>query len=81
MKVTHFCAIFATIWMVGCSSKVVSYDGAGNMLGSCTATRGLLTKAGADCQGQSLGHGYEKINPVTGYLPVLPENTQIHLSR
>ncbi|AYO54985.1 hypothetical protein [Acinetobacter wuhouensis] len=67
----------------GCSAKVMTYDVAGNVIGSCKATQGFIFGAKAECygHGNSAGVDYRQVNIKTGLLPTPPVNTQIQLNR
>jgi len=61
---------------------VVTYDATGQVIGSCKATRGLLSVAGAHCSGSgdAIGVNYNTVNSKTGLLPVPPSHSQINLT-
>lgn len=64
-----------------CSSMTVTYDAAGNVLGSCKATRGLLSTASAHCSGHGNGPSvdYSAVDQETGRLPTPPQITSISI--
>ena len=70
------------VLMTGCSSMVITYDASGQVIGSCKATRGLLSMASAHCggSGNAIGVNYNMVNAKTGLLPVPPSQNQIHLA-
>lgn len=70
------------VLMTGCSSMVVTYDALGQVIGSCKATRGLLSTASAHCNGSgnAIGVNYNTVDAKTGLLPVPPSQNQIHLA-
>ena len=70
------------VLMTGCSSMVVTYDASGHVIGSCKATRGLLSGASAHCNGSgnAIGVNYNTVDAKTGLLPVPPSQNQIHLA-
>ncbi|ATO20053.1 hypothetical protein BS636_10490 [Acinetobacter sp. LoGeW2-3] len=74
-------SISTIVLMTGCSSMVVTYDAAGQVIGSCKATRGLLSTASAHCggSGDAIGVNYNAVNTKTGLLPVPPSKNQINL--
>ena len=74
-------SLSALVLMSGCSSMVITYDATGQVLGSCKATRGLLSLASAHCggSGNALGVNYNTVDAKTGLLPVLPSQNQINL--
>ncbi|MFV5525842.1 hypothetical protein VXQ23_14450 [Acinetobacter variabilis] len=75
-------AISTILLLTGCSSMVVTYDAAGQVIGSCKATRGLFSTASAVCggSGNAIGVNYNTVNEKTGLLPVPPSQTQIKLN-
>lgn len=81
MKGMCFLSLLFLLGLSACSSKVVTYDAAGTLIGSCKATRGLLSTASASCHGSgdALGMNYHKIDEKTGLMPTLPKHTQIAL--
>ena len=82
MNFTKFLSIFGVVALTGCSSMVVTYDATGQVIGSCKATRGLLSIASAHCNGSgnAMGVDYTKAD-ASGSLPVPPSHTQITLQR
>lgn len=78
IKVLSACAV---IGLTGCSSIVITYDATGKVIGSCKATRGLLSTAGAHCSGSgnATGIDYSKTD-AAGTLPTPPVHTQIILN-
>ena len=54
MKFNYWSVCLSSLALLGgCSSKVITYDATGYVLGSCTAQAGLLFKGQADCYGYS----------------------------
>ncbi|AWL28872.1 hypothetical protein DJ533_09975 [Acinetobacter defluvii] len=70
------------VFLSGCSAKVITYDAAGNAIGSCKATQGFIIGAKAVCygHGNSKDIDYRQVNIKTGLLPMPPVNTQIQLN-
>ncbi|NNH37451.1 hypothetical protein HLH11_02060 [Acinetobacter sp. ANC 4280] len=68
--------------ITGCSSKVVTYDATGQVIGSCKATSGFILGARAICYGgaNSEGVDYSKIDQHSGLLPLPPKSSKIILS-
>lgn len=71
------------VLLSGCSAKVITYDVAGNVIGSCEATQGFIIGAKAEClgHGNSTGIDYRQANIKTGLLPTPPVHTQIQLNQ
>lgn len=65
----------------GCSSVAVTYDAAGQVIGSCKATRGLLSTATAICHGNSNEQGvdYNVVDKNTGLLQIPPSSSSISI--
>ncbi|MGE8685276.1 MULTISPECIES: hypothetical protein [unclassified Acinetobacter] len=82
MKIIKFLVVGAVLLITGCSSKVVTYDATGQVIGSCKATRGLLSTASAHCggSGNAIGVNYNTVDAKTGLLPVPPSQNQINLA-
>lgn len=82
MKLKFLFSMCAILFMTGCSSKVVTYDAKGQIIGSCKATRGLLSTASAQCYGSANAFGvdYNQLDG-SGLLPLPPSSTQISLKR
>ncbi|WP_180005253.1 MULTISPECIES: hypothetical protein [unclassified Acinetobacter] len=82
MKIIKFLVVGAVLLITGCSSKVVTYDATGQVIGSCKATRGLLSTASAHCggSGNAIGVNYNTVDAKTGLLPVPPSQNQIILA-
>ena len=81
MKIMGLLSALLMLGLSACSSKVVTYDAAGNLIGSCKATKGLLSTAHASCHGSgdALGVNYHKMDEKTGLMPALPKHSQITL--
>ena len=82
MNFIKFLSVLGVVVLTGCSSMVVTYDATGQVIGSCKATRGLLSTASAHCSGSgdAIGVNYSTTD-ASGNLPLLPSNTQITLQR
>ncbi|MBF4520783.1 MULTISPECIES: hypothetical protein [Acinetobacter] len=83
MKLIKLISIASLVALAGCSSKVVTYDTAGQVIGSCVATQGFILGAKAVCYGGAnlQGINYSKVDERTGLLPAVPTNTQISLQQ
>lgn len=83
MKLIKLFYIASLIALAGCSSKVVTYDTAGQVIGSCVATQGFILGAKAVCYGGAniQGINYSKVDERTGLLPTIPNNSQISLQQ
>lgn len=81
MKLIKLFSIVSLVALAGCSSKVTTYDTAGNLIGSCVATQGFILGAKAVCYGGAnlQGVDYSKIDEHTGLLPSVPKSNQITL--
>lgn len=81
MNLIKIFSILAISGLAACSSKVVTYDATGKIIGSCMATRGLLSTASAHCSGSgdALGVNYNTPNAATVLLPTPPIQNQINL--
>lgn len=81
MNLIKIFTILAISGLAACSSKVVTYDATGKIIGSCKATRGLLSTASAHCSGSgdALGVNYNTPDANTGLLPTPPSQNQINL--
>lgn len=81
MNFIKLLSLAAMVLMTGCSSMVITYDATGQVIGSCKATRGLLSTASAHCGGSSnaMGVNYNSVDAKTGLLPALPSQNQINL--
>lgn len=79
MKFAQVLSIACIGLFIGCSSHVVTYDASGKVIGSCKATRGLLSTASASCSGSgnATGVDYNKLDHSSGLLPELPANSAI----
>ena len=68
MNLIKIFSILAISGLAACSSKVVTYDATGKIIGSCMATRGLLSTASAHCSGSgdALGVNYNTPDANTG---------------
>ena len=82
MKLINFLGMGTVLLITGCSSKVVTYDATGQVIGSCKATSTLILGARAICYGgaNSEGVDYSKINQQSGLLPLPPKSAKIILS-
>ena len=81
MNLLKIFSILAISGLAACSSKVVTYDATGKIIGSCMATRGLLSTASAHCSGSgdALGVNYNTPDANIGLLPTPPSQNQINL--
>lgn len=79
MKLVKLLVLSSVITLTACSSLVVTYDAKGKVIGSCKATRGLLSTASASCtgSGNSDGVDYNKVDRSSGLLPVPPAASAI----
>ncbi|MFD1439633.1 hypothetical protein [Acinetobacter terrae] len=82
MKLIKFLGMGTVLLITGCSSKVVTYDATGQVIGSCKATSGFILGARAICYGgaNSEGVDYSKIDQQSGLLPLPPKSSKIILS-
>lgn len=82
VKLIKLLIISSMLGLAACSSMVVTYDATGQVIGSCKATRGLLSTAGAHCSGSgdAIGVNYNTVNSKTGLLAVPPSHSQINLT-
>lgn len=82
MKLIKFLGMGTVLLIMGCSSKVVTYDATGQVIGSCKATSGFILGARAICYGgaNSEGVDYSKIDQQSGLLPLPPKSSKIILS-
>ncbi|WP_328703773.1 hypothetical protein [Acinetobacter terrae] len=82
MKLIYFLGMGTVLLITGCSSKVVTYDATGQVIGSCKATSGFILGARAICYGgaNSEGVDYSKIDQQSGLLPLPPKSSKIILS-
>ena len=83
MELIKLWSFSVLLGVAGCSSTVVTYDPTGNIIGSCKATRGLLSTASASCggSGNGLGIDYNRVDNDTGLLPTPPVHQKIDLTR
>lgn len=81
MKFVKLWVISGLIVLTACSSVVVTYDAQGKVIGSCKATRGLLSTASASCSGSgnSMGVNYNEVNSSSGLLPEPPASSAINI--
>lgn len=81
MKLFKILSVGAVIILSGCSSIAVTYDASGRVLGSCKATRGLLSTATATCHGHGNGVqvDYNAVNSATGLLETPPDASSISI--
>ena len=82
MKLIKFLGMGTVLLITACSSKVVTYDATGQVIGSCKATSGFILGARAICYGgaNSEGVDYSKIDQQSGLLPLPPKSSKIILS-
>jgi len=82
VKLIKFLVVGTVLLITGCSSKVVTYDATGQVIGSCKATSGFILGARAICYGgaNSEGVDYSKIDQQSGLLPLPPKSSKIILS-
>lgn len=60
MKLMTITTLVLTALLVGCASKVTTYDSTGRMIGSCSAQSGFMIGAGAHCEGKANQEGRDR---------------------